>query len=88
MNWFSRAYIGGVCCDVDLFGMFGGVCMGIALVIGEVNIEHMKPFIDDCSGFDFGVVHEKTPKPISSTFAFRSAKGVSSLLLSLFSTLH
>jgi hypothetical protein len=78
MNWFSRACIGGVCCDVDLFGMFGGVCMGISLAIGEVNLEHMKPLIDGCNGFDFRVVCEKTPKPISSTSTLRLAKSVSS----------
>ncbi len=78
MNWFSHACIGSVCCDVDLFGMFGGVCMGISLVIGEVNLEHMKPLIDGRNGFDFGVVYENTPKPISSTSALRLAKGVSS----------
>jgi hypothetical protein len=78
MNWFSCVCIGGVCCDVDLFGMFGGVCMGIALAMGEVNLEHMKPLRDDRSGFDLGVVCEKTPKPISSTSTLRLAKGVSS----------
>jgi hypothetical protein len=57
--------------------MFGGVCMGISLTIGEVDLEHMKPLIDGSNGFDFGVVCEKTPKPISSTSALRPAKGVS-----------
>lgn len=78
MNWFSCVYIGGVYNDVDLFGMLNGVYMGITLAIGEVNIEHMKPLIDDHNGFDFRVVYEKTPKPISSTSALRPAKGVSS----------
>jgi hypothetical protein len=58
--------------------MLNGVCMGITLAIGEVNIEHMKPLIDDRNGFDFGVVCEKTPKPISSTSTLRPTKGVSS----------
>ncbi len=71
-----------------MFGMLNGVCMGITLAKGEVNIEHMKPLIDDCNGFDFGVVCEKTPKPISSTYALRPAKGVSSWLLFLFSIVH
>ncbi len=51
--------------------------MGISLTIGEVDLEHMKPLIDGSNGFDFGVVCEKTPKPISSTSALRPAKGVS-----------
>ncbi len=80
MNQFSHAHIAGVCCDVDLFGMLGGVCMGITLAIGEVNIKHMKQLIDDHNRFDFGIVCEKTPKPISSTSTLRPAKGVSSQL--------